>query len=72
MLRENQAPWDRAMRIIMGAAMLLLGWTEVVGGPPGIALKLFGWVPFLTGIAGWDPLYSVLDYSTKSRHRKHS
>ena len=72
MLRENEARWDRVLRIILGAAMLLLGWTGAVQGPPGIALELFGWVPFVTGIAGWDPLYALFDYSTKTARRRHS
>lgn len=72
MLRENEAPWDRILRIILGLTMLILGWTGIVGGPPGIALELFGWIPLVTGLAGWDPFYALLDYSTKGTRRRHS
>lgn len=71
MLPENEARWDRIVRIVLGIAMLLLGWTEIVSGAPGVALKLFGWVPLITGLVGWDPFYSLLDYSTKRSHPRH-
>ena len=33
----------------------------------GVALQVFGWVPLITGVAGWCPFYAVLGLSTRRR-----
>ncbi|HEX5760080.1 MAG TPA: DUF6527 family protein [Thermoanaerobaculia bacterium] len=33
-------------------------------GPAATALTIFGWVPLLTGLLGWCPLYSVFGVRT--------
>lgn len=65
---RNVANWDRALRIALGLLLLGLGWAEVVSGLWGVALKLFGWVPLITGVVGWCPFYALLAKSTR-RHR---
>ena len=64
---SNLAAWDRATRIILGLAMLFLGWSDLVDGLGAIALVIFAWVPLLTGILGWCPIYSLLGISTLRR-----
>lgn len=61
----NQSPLDRTLRILVGLAMLIAGWTHLVTGVWGIALEVFGWVPLITGILGWCPVYAILGISTK-------
>ena len=61
----NLATWDRALRILLGLAMLLLGWSGLVDGLWAIALVIFAWVPLLTGIVGWCPVYALLGISTR-------
>jgi hypothetical protein len=69
MLEElaNLATWDRAFRIVLGLAMLFLGWSDLVDGVWAIALVVFAWVPLLTGIVGWCPLYALLGIASLRR-----
>jgi hypothetical protein len=64
---SNLATWDRALRIVAGVAMLLLGWSDLVDGLWAIALVIFAWVPLLTGLVGWCPIYAMLGISTRRR-----
>lgn len=66
MIKINQANWDRIVRIVLGIAILYLGWAGVVTGGWGVFLKIFGFIPLLTGLIGWCPLYSLLKVGTKS------
>lgn len=66
MLKEisNLAPWDRIVRVAAGLAMLYLGWSDFVDGLGAIALVVFAWVPLLTGVLGWCPIYAILGISS--------
>ena len=64
---SNLAAWDRAVRILLGLLMLCLGWSDLVDGLGAIALVIFAWVPLLTGVLGWCPVYSMLGISTLRR-----
>jgi hypothetical protein len=66
---SNLAGWDRAVRIVLGLAMLYLGWSDLVDGLGAIALVVFAWFPLLTGALGWCPIYSLLGFSTLHRQR---
>lgn len=55
----NEGIVDRAIRIVLGAALLSL---TVVG--PQTLLGLVGLVPLLTGIAGFCPLYGLFGIRT--------
>ena len=61
----NLAAWDRILRLVIGGAMLLLGWLDVVPGIWGVALQLFGWFPVITGLAGWCPFYVFSGFRTR-------
>jgi hypothetical protein len=61
----NEAAWDRIVRVILGLVMLVLGWAGVVTGGWGEVLKYLGFLPLLTGIVGFCPLYWVLKFRTK-------
>ena len=60
----NEASWDRIARIVLGIVMLYLGWAGVVTGGWGVFFKVIGFVPLLTGIAGWCPVYALLKFRT--------
>ncbi len=64
MFKVNEALWDRIVRVIVGIVLLYLGWFGVVTGEWGIALKIIGFFPLLTGIVGWCPLYALLKITT--------
>jgi hypothetical protein len=61
----NLSPWDRGLRILAGALMLTAGWAGWAPEVWGVALKVFGWVPLLTGLVGWCPLYSLAGIRTR-------
>ncbi len=61
----NEAGLDRVIRVIVGIILLALGWAGVVTGGAGIFLKIIGFVPLITGLVGWCPLYAVLRFSTR-------
>ena len=63
----NLSGAERVLRVLVGAAMLVGGWSGAVTGIEGVALQVFGWVPLITGIAGWCPFYAVLGFSTRRR-----
>ena len=63
MFATNEGTVDRALRIIVGLALLV--WFLVDQGL-GIwhYAKLIGIVPLVTGVIGSCPLYSILGIST--------
>ena len=60
----NEAGWDRVVRILLGLAMLYLGWSGLAGDGAGFFLKTVGFLPLITGLVGWCPLYAVLKFRT--------
>ncbi|MBT8202159.1 MAG: DUF2892 domain-containing protein [Acidimicrobiia bacterium] len=62
----NEASWDRIGRVVLGIVLLYVGWAEVVTGGWGTALKVVGFVPLLTGLVGWCPLYAVFRFRTNA------
>lgn len=64
---SNLAAWDRILRVFVGLTMLGLGWSDLVDGVWAIALVVFAWVPLLTGVLGWCPIYSILGINTLRR-----
>jgi hypothetical protein len=65
----NEGTVDRVVRVVVGLVVLGLGWGEVVTGTLGTVLKILGFVPLLTGLVGWCPLYSILHLSTRGDRR---
>lgn len=57
-MRLNESKTDRTIRIAIGVAILASGL--VMGSWWG----LVGFIPLLTGTAGWCPLYGALGFST--------
>jgi hypothetical protein len=60
----NEAGWDRIVRIVLGVALLYLGWAGVVTGGWGTFLKVIGFVPLLTGLIGFCPIYAIFKVRT--------
>jgi hypothetical protein len=65
-MKTNEANWDRIVRVLVGVVLLYLGWAGVVTGGWGVFLKIVGFVPLLTGIAGFCPLYALLGFRTRA------
>jgi hypothetical protein len=69
MIRTNEGTIDRALRVTLGVALLYLGWGGVVAGGLGTALGVLGFVPLLTGLVGWCPVYRLLGIDTRHQPR---
>lgn len=65
MFKQNEAGWDRIVRIVVGALFIYLGWASVVTGTLGIVLMILGVVFLATGIIGWCPLYALFKTGSK-------
>ena len=52
---KNEGTVDRALRVVAGVALLVIGFA-VVGGTAGTIMGIVGLVPLLTGLVGWCPL----------------
>ena len=62
MFKTNEGTVDRALRIIVGVALLAMFFLY-----PGASWRywtLIGIVPLMTGLVGSCPLYSILGMST--------
>jgi hypothetical protein len=44
----------------------VLGWGGFVTGTFGVILQWLGFVPLITGLIGWCPLYSLFRFGTKT------
>jgi len=62
MFKTNEGTIDRALRVILGLA-LIAGFFLNSGGTYSW-LYLIGIVPLATGLIGWCPLYTVFGIST--------
>lgn len=62
----NLSSWERWLRVALGVLVLVVGWGSELPEIGGLALRVFGWIPVLTGLLGWSPLYSLLDITTQS------
>ena len=65
MFKANVANWDRTA-VVLGIILLVLGWGGIVSGGWGVFLKIIGFVPLLTGLLGYCPIYGLLKFGTKN------
>jgi hypothetical protein len=49
---------------VLGIALLYLGWAGIVAGGWGLFLKIIGFVPLITGLIGFCPIYALLKFRT--------
>ena len=63
MLKTNEGTLDRALRVVVGAALLVWFFMDQGTGFWHYA-KLIGIVPLLTGILGSCPAYTLLGINT--------
>ena len=64
----NASAWDRALRVVLGLTMLIIGWRSDFGSW-SLALRVFALYPLITGVAGWCPIYALLRTGTHRRER---
>lgn len=63
MFTTNEGTLDRALRVLVGLALLAWFFLDQGAGFWHYA-KLIGVVPLLTGLIGYCPVYSLLGIST--------
>ncbi len=63
-MKTNESKTDRIIRVVLGVVLLALGWTGIVGGTPGLIFKIIGFIPLITGLVGFCPLYALLKTKT--------
>ena len=64
----NEAPWDRIVRVVLGIAMLYVGFGGVVEGVLGIGVGVVGLILVVTGLLGFCPLYAMFRIRTNNDH----
>lgn len=60
----NEASWDRIARVVLGAVLIGLGFSGAIEGGLGTFLGILGFVPLVTGLVGWCPLYAIFRFRT--------
>jgi hypothetical protein len=68
-IQINEAPIDRAIRIVLGLALAAVGVAGVVAAPTVYATSVVAAVLLVTGIVGFCPLYAILRLSTAPAKR---
>jgi hypothetical protein len=63
-MKINESMVERAIRGVVGLVLLALYFSNAVTGTLGIVLVIVGAVALLTGLVGFCPLYSVLNFRT--------
>lgn len=64
MLKNNESGLDRIIRVVFGLVLLVLGWGGFVTGTAGTIFKILGFIPLLTGLIGFCPLYALFKFRT--------
>lgn len=64
-MKCNVGGWDRVLRIVVGAVLIVLGLAGAVSGTGLIVAYVIGAIVLLTGIVGFCGLYTVLGISTR-------
>ncbi len=60
----NVASWDRIARVIIGLALIAAGFSGLVPGVWGTVVGVVGFIPLITGLIGFCPLYFVFKFRT--------
>jgi hypothetical protein len=63
-LQINESPIDRAIRIVLGLALVAISIAGWVAAPIVYVTWVAAAVLLVTGIVGFCPLYAILRFST--------
>jgi hypothetical protein len=64
-MKKNMSTIDRTLRILIAAAIIVLYYTNVIGGTPAIVLLVLSGIFILTSFISFCPLYAIFGLSTK-------
>lgn len=63
-MKTNESNIDRIIRVAAGIILLVLGWGNFVTGGVGEVFKWLGFLPLITGLIGFCPLYALIKIRT--------
>ncbi|MFA6553812.1 MAG: DUF2892 domain-containing protein [Patescibacteria group bacterium] len=63
-MKQNMAPWDRGVRLVIAAILLFLVFGTYVHGAVAWILAVVGFIFMFTGLTGFCLLYALLKLST--------
>jgi hypothetical protein len=63
-MKTNESMIDRGIQVVLGLALLALGFSGTFTGTVGMVFKILGFVPLLTGITGFCPIYILFKFQT--------
>ncbi len=66
MFALNVGGFDRIFRIVLGIILVALGFF-FLSGALGTVVGVIGFIPLLTGLVGWCPLYLPFKFSTRKQ-----
>ena len=64
MFKQNEGSTDRMIRIVLGIVLIIVGFFFMTG-TWGVIVGIVGFVPLVTGLMGWCPLYAAFKISTR-------
>lgn len=68
-MNRNLGNFDRIVRVVAAAILVLLVYTGVLVGAPGIAGLVVAVVLFITALVGFCPAYRLFGLSTCGERR---
>ncbi len=66
-MKMNMGSWDRAIRLVLAAAVAILLLTKVLHGTLAVVLGILALILFLTAVFGFCPLYCPFRLSTREK-----
>ncbi len=63
-MKQNMAPWDRGVRLVIAAVLLFLVFSTYVQGTLAWICGIVGVILMFTGLSGFCLIYSLLKFST--------
>ena len=66
---KNVGGVDQAVRVVVGIALLALGFLHVVTGALAIAAYIVGAVALITGVIRFCPAWSIFGINTNPAHK---
>lgn len=64
-MKINESNADRIIRVVLGIALLVVGFGGFIGGSLGLVFKIVGALSLFTGAVGFCPVYALLKFKTK-------
>ncbi len=66
-MKMNMGSWDRAIRLVLAAAVAILLLTKVLHGTLALVLGILALILFLTAVFGFCPFYCPFRLSTREK-----